>query len=206
MFLRQHFWTALLLAIILVSLVVVIIFIFINVCISKRGAWYSTQAKPNHYNGTNFKKQDNQVYHKEVENWKPPLPSRDQFLSMNSVDQSYEEVESVLDYVEVEESTSPPAPQQPNFTPHYTPVEKKSQDQVSKDYDGMDEIEIPANNDSVDYENTEETEIPANDDSEDYDDIEDIEITANDGSEDYDDIEDIEIPANDDSEDYDDVG
>ncbi|XP_077062655.1 uncharacterized protein scimp [Siphateles boraxobius] len=147
-FLRQYFWTILLLAIILVSLVTVIIFIFINVCISKRVARYSTQAKSNHYDGTNLKKQDNQVCHINLENEKPPLPSRDQFKSVDSVDNSYEDVEPVPDYIEVEEST-PSAPKQSIFTPHYTTVEKKSQDQESEDYD---DVETPANCDSEDYD------------------------------------------------------
>ncbi|XP_016346053.1 SLP adapter and CSK-interacting membrane protein-like [Sinocyclocheilus anshuiensis] len=150
-FLRQYFWTALLLAIILVSLVIVMIFIIINVCISKRAAWYSTQAKPNHYGDTNLKKQNNQVHHKEREIEKPPLPPRDQFKSMESVDQGYEDLEPGSDYVEVEDESNLPAPQQPTFTPHYTTVETKSQDQdaVSEDYD---DVEIPVNYDSEDYD------------------------------------------------------
>ncbi|XP_016369855.1 SLP adapter and CSK-interacting membrane protein-like [Sinocyclocheilus rhinocerous] len=149
--LRQYFWTALLLAIILVSLVIVMIFIIINVCISKRAAWYSTQAKPNHYGDTNLKKQNNQVHHKELEMEKPPLPPRDQFKSMESVDQGYEDLEPASDYVEVEDELNLPAPQQPTFTPHFATVETKSQDQdaVSEDYD---DVEIPVNDDSEDYD------------------------------------------------------
>lgn len=67
---------------------------------------------------------------------------------MFPVDQSYEDVVSVPDYVVVEES-SPPAPQRSILTPHYTTVEKKSQDQDSEDYD---DVEIPANNDIDDYD------------------------------------------------------
>lgn len=62
--------------------------------------------------------------------------------------QSYEDVEPVPDYIVVEEST-PPVPQQPIFTPHYTTVDKKSQDQDSEEYD---DVEIPANLDSDDYD------------------------------------------------------
>ncbi|CAM4535878.1 hypothetical protein PO909_025292 [Leuciscus waleckii] len=149
-FFRNNFWTVLLLAIFLVSLVIVLIFIFINICISKRASWYSTQAKPNHYDGTHLKQQDKQVYHINLENEKPPLPPRDQFMSTDSVDQGYEDVEPVPDYVVVEESTSP-APQQPIFTPHYTTVEKKSQDQ-DQDSEDYDDVEIPANLDSDDYD------------------------------------------------------
>ncbi|XP_016101544.1 uncharacterized protein [Sinocyclocheilus grahami] len=150
-FLRQYFWLALVLAIILVSLVIVMIFIIINVCINKRAAWYSTQASPNHYNDTHFKKQNNQVNHKDHETEKPPLPPRDQFKSMHSVDRSYEDLEPASDYVEVEDESNPPAPQQPTFTPHYATVETKSQDQdaVSEDYD---DVEIPANDDCEDYD------------------------------------------------------
>ncbi|KAK7165318.1 hypothetical protein R3I94_003626 [Phoxinus phoxinus] len=147
-FFRQYFWAALLMVTILVSVVIVVIFIFINICIGKRAAWYSTQAKANHYDGTNLKKQDCQVYHINSENEKPPLPPRDQFMSMDSVDQSYEEVEPVPDYVVVEESP-PPGPHQPVFTPQYTTVRKKSQDQDSEEYD---DVEIPTNCDSDDYD------------------------------------------------------
>lgn len=62
------------------------------------------------------------------------------------MDQSYEDVEPVPDYVVVEGST-PPTSQQPTITPHYTTVETKSQD--SEDYD---DVEIPANYDSEDYD------------------------------------------------------
>ncbi|XP_073695451.1 uncharacterized protein [Garra rufa] len=150
-FLRQYFWPALLLIIIVVSLLIVMIFIIINVCISKRAAWYSTQVKPNNYGHTHFENQNNQVHQKDVENEKPPLPSRDQFKSMESVDQSYEDVDAALDYVEVEDESSPPVLQQPPFTPHYTTAETKSQEQdaVSEDYD---DVEIPANSDSEDYD------------------------------------------------------
>ncbi|KAK2911562.1 hypothetical protein Q8A67_003695 [Cirrhinus molitorella] len=150
-FLRQHFWTALLLAIIVVSLLIVMIFIIINFCISKRAAWYSTQVKPNNYSPTNFQNQINQVQHKDVESEKPPLPSRDQFKSMDSVDQGYEEVDPASDYVEVEDESSPPVPQQPTFTPHYASAKTKSQEQdaVSEDYD---DVEMPANSDSEDYD------------------------------------------------------
>lgn len=66
------------------------------------------------------------------------------------VDQSYEDVEPVPDYIVVEES-APPAPQQPLFTPHFTTVEKKSQDQ-DQDSEDYDDVEIPANLDSDDYD------------------------------------------------------
>ncbi|KTF86228.1 hypothetical protein cypCar_00037330 [Cyprinus carpio] len=150
-FLRQYFWTVLLLAIILFSLVIIIIFVFINVCISKRAAWYSTQARPNHYQDTHIKNLNNQVHHKDLENEKPPLPSRDQFKTMHSVDQSNEDLEPASDYEEIEDVSNPPAPQQPTFTPQYTAVETKSQDQdtVSEDYD---DAVIPANEDSEDYD------------------------------------------------------
>ncbi|KTG34501.1 hypothetical protein cypCar_00032643 [Cyprinus carpio] len=148
-FLRQYFWTVLLLAIILVSLVIVMIFIIINVCISKRAARYSTQTKPNHDSDRNIKNQNNQVHHKDFEIEKPPLPPRDQFKSMESVDQGYEDLEPASDYVEVEDDLNLPAPQQPTFTPHYTTVETKSQDAVSEDYD---DVEIPVIYDSEDYD------------------------------------------------------
>lgn len=148
---RQYFWAVLLLSIILSSLVIVMIFIIINVCISKRAAWYSTQVKPNHYSDRDVKNQINQVHHKDVEIEKPPLPSRDQFKSMESVDQGYEELEPASDYVEVEDELPLPAPPQPTFTPHYTAVETKSQDQdaVSEDYD---DVEDPVNYDGEDYD------------------------------------------------------
>ncbi|XP_026068191.1 uncharacterized protein LOC113049779 [Carassius auratus] len=148
-FTHQYFWALLLLAIILVSLMIVMIFIIINVCISKRAARYSTQAKPNHYGDRNVKHENEQVHHKELEIEKPPLPSRDQFKSMESVDQGYEDLEPASDYVEVEDEMNLPAPQQPIFTPHYTTVETKSQDTVSEDYD---DVEIPVNYDSEDYD------------------------------------------------------
>ncbi|XP_058631225.1 SLP adapter and CSK-interacting membrane protein-like [Onychostoma macrolepis] len=150
-FLRQNFWTILLLAIILVSLVIVMIFIFINVCISKRAAWYSTKVKPNHYGDTNLKHQNYQVHHKDFEIEKPPLPPRDQFKSMESVDQGYEDLEPASDYVQVEDELNLPAPPQPTFTPHYSTVETKSQNQdaVSENYD---DVEIPVNYDSEDYD------------------------------------------------------
>ncbi|KAI2664287.1 Ankyrin-1 [Labeo rohita] len=101
---------------------------------------------------TFFHYRDNQVPHKEVqhkdlENEKPPLPSRDQFKSMDSVDQSYEDVDTAPDYVEIEDELKPPVPQQPTITPHYTIVKTKNQEQdaVSEDYD---DVIMPAINDS----------------------------------------------------------
>lgn len=66
-----------------------------------------------------------------------------------SVDQGYEHVEPLPDYVVVEES-APAEPQQP-FTPQYATVETKSQDEVSVEED-YDDVEMPANNDSEDYD------------------------------------------------------
>lgn len=66
------------------------------------------------------------------------------------MDLSYEDVEPVPDYIVVEEST-PPEPQQPTFTPHYTIVETKSQDQ-DQDSEDYDDIETPENDDGEDYD------------------------------------------------------
>ncbi|KAA0716404.1 hypothetical protein E1301_Tti009351 [Triplophysa tibetana] len=96
-----------------------------------------------------FHYRENQVFHKNIENEKPPLPPRDQFQSMDSVDQGYEHVEPLPDYVVVEES-APTEPQQP-FTPQYATVETKSQDGVSVEED-YDDVEMPSNNDSEDYD------------------------------------------------------
>lgn len=67
------------------------------------------------------------------------------------MDQSYEDLEPASDYVQVEDESNLPAPPQPTFTPHYTTVETKSQDQdaVSEDYD---DVEVPVNYDSEDYD------------------------------------------------------
>ncbi|KAI7813545.1 SLP adapter and CSK-interacting membrane protein-like [Triplophysa rosa] len=147
--LRSYFWAILLLAIIALSLVIIMIFIIINVCISKKVTSYHTQTKSNNYSDIKLKNQDNPVFHKNVENEKPPLPPRDQFQSMDSVDQGYEHVEPLPDYVVVEES-APAEPQQP-FTPQYATVETKSQDGVSVEED-YDDVEMPANYDSEDYD------------------------------------------------------
>lgn len=72
-------------------------------------------------------------------------------ISEFPVDQSNEDLEPASDYEEIEDVSNPPAPQQPTFTPQYTAVETKSQDQdtVSEDYD---DAVIPANEDSEDYD------------------------------------------------------
>lgn len=66
-----------------------------------------------------------------------------------SVDQGYEHVEPLPDYVVVEESA--PAEPQPPFTPQYATVETKSQDGMSVDED-YDDVEMPANYESEDYD------------------------------------------------------
>lgn len=71
-------------------------------------------------------------------------------MSEFPVDLSYEDVEPVPDYVVVEGST-PPAPQQPTVTPHYTTVETKSQDQ-DEDSEDYDDIDTPADDDGEDYD------------------------------------------------------
>ncbi|XP_068077637.1 SLP adapter and CSK-interacting membrane protein [Danio rerio] len=144
-FLQKNFWAVLILAIILVSVIIVIIFIFINICLRRRASWYSTQAKTNHYGHSDSKPVDNQAHNKDLGNEKPPLPPRDQFLSTNSVGASYEDIPTVPDYVEIEDST-PAFPQQPVFIPEYA-VEIKSQDEESEDYD---DVENP--DDSEDYD------------------------------------------------------
>lgn len=141
----QNFWAVLIITIVLVSVIIVIIFILINTCLRRRASWYSTKTKPSHFGHSDLKQVDNQVHYKDLGNEKPPLPSRDQFLSTNSVGDSYEDIPTLPDYVEIEDST-PPFPQQPVFIPEYA-VETKSQDEDSEDYD---DVENP--DDSEDYD------------------------------------------------------
>ncbi|XP_055056521.2 uncharacterized protein [Misgurnus anguillicaudatus] len=146
---RPYYWIILLLSIILMSLIIIIIFIIINVCIKKRAAGYQTQTKPNPYNDTKPKNQESNVYHKNFESEKPPLPPRDQFLSTESVDEGYEHVEPLPDYLMVEGST--PFMHQKPCALQYATVETENFDRVSVSED-YDDVEIPASTDSEDYD------------------------------------------------------
>ncbi|XP_076867208.1 uncharacterized protein scimp isoform X2 [Brachyhypopomus gauderio] len=72
---------------------IVAVFIIINVCIQKK-AEFRKRAQPNNYmNGANMQST------RGVEE-PPPLPSRDQFLSEESDDNSYEDIDASSDFKE----------------------------------------------------------------------------------------------------------
>ncbi|XP_018597315.1 uncharacterized protein scimp [Scleropages formosus] len=103
--LRENFWLFLVIGMVLVSLVIGLIFLLINKCISKRAAQYKNtfqNSKPQFYT------QNSQYHPKHLEEQLPPLPPRNIAAPSSPASASYEDISSVPDYIKVDEKTPPP--------------------------------------------------------------------------------------------------
>ncbi|TRY86832.1 hypothetical protein DNTS_028656 [Danionella cerebrum] len=125
--LREHFWAVLLMVITVASLLIIIAFIILHVCIHESVSKFNITATPNQHSE---KKNSSENQRNSDEN--PPLPSRDQFLTTSDVN-----LGSASNYVNR---------QQPSVTERHSKVQKKTEDQDSEDYD---DIENPSNDSNV---------------------------------------------------------
>ncbi|CAL8364584.1 unnamed protein product [Lota lota] len=124
---REYMWIWMLIGTLLASLVIVLIFILINNCIlvkdQSKGCF--EPCHPPELNVQNF------VYKsKDLEEEKPPLPPRTQFMTSNS----YESIPELPEYVKVdeEEPQFPPPPRETTESCH-------SVDMSTEDYDDIGE-------------------------------------------------------------------
>ncbi|CAB1352423.1 unnamed protein product, partial [Coregonus sp. 'balchen'] len=144
--LREHFWLWVILGMIFVSLVISLIFILINKCISKKAAeQYNTNTSS--HTTPEFYAQSSKYHPKDLEDDLPPLPPRTQFLTSCPKTESYENLAELPDYVKVDDKAPPPL---------YHHTDTLVCQDVSHDHDGISE----------DYDN-----IGADCQSEDYDDL-----------------------------------
>ncbi|XP_072550017.1 uncharacterized protein [Salminus brasiliensis] len=126
------------------TLTIVLLFIIINVCISKQVARQrARRSKPNQ---TNLSHENLFPENADVEQKPPPLPSRDQFLT-ESMSNSYEEVDKLVEPMKVEiQSSAPPRPLIQHCEIQSEQEELKS---VCESYDDVEELN---KNESQSYE------------------------------------------------------
>ncbi|KAG9282026.1 hypothetical protein AMEX_G618 [Astyanax mexicanus] len=132
------FFLLVIVGIIVSTLTIILVFIIINVCISKQAL-----KKP-----PNFLSFCHSLFpaHADVEEKPPPLPSRDQFLS-ESRSNSYEQVDTLISPMKVEIQS--PSPPQPTFIQDCKiQFEEEDNKSVGESYDDVEQL----NNASQSYE------------------------------------------------------
>lgn len=143
-FLRELYWLWIVVGMVLSSLVIAVVFIIINKCISWKAGNDQTHSSPQ----TGNFYADSQPYHtRDIENDVPPLPPRDMFESSESVNQ-YEPVDSLPEYLKVvEDGNSQATYDQPETSKSKEALE--DQDGPTEDYD---DVMPPPGYDSEDYD------------------------------------------------------
>ncbi|XP_071761319.1 uncharacterized protein scimp [Centroberyx gerrardi] len=127
--LRKYIWLWVIIGIIFVSLVICLIFILINKCLSEDAE--SRTLRP--HNGHEYYTQSSKYHPKDLGEDVPPLPPRTQFLTAEA--QSYENLAELPDYVKVEDEVMLPPPPPYQYS---APAADCSADNVStEDYDDI---------------------------------------------------------------------
>ncbi|KAL4660583.1 SLP adapter and CSK-interacting membrane protein [Arapaima gigas] len=150
--LRRNFWLFLIIGMVLVCLIIGLIFLLINKCISKTAAIYKTNFQEN--SKPLFYTQNSQYHPKHLEEELPPLPPRNIVPPSRPESANYEDIPNVPDYIKVDEKTPTPPPPPPPYMQKETPLcTRMAQTNDTASMDSYDDVLTPA------YE------------SEDYDDI-----------------------------------
>ncbi|KAL7838529.1 hypothetical protein AOLI_G00269330 [Acnodon oligacanthus] len=133
----QYFLWLVLVGVIVTTLTIVLIFILINVCISKHAARRRAQISRTKQNVSSHEVNSLFTTHTDEEK-PPPLPSRDQFL-VESRSHSYEEMDACVELVKAEVQTL--APPQPPFIQHCeTQLNLEDGKSVSESYDDIEQL------------------------------------------------------------------
>ncbi|KAL6463424.1 hypothetical protein MHYP_G00278150 [Metynnis hypsauchen] len=133
----KYFLWLVLVGVIVTTLTIVLIFILINVCISKQAARRRAQISKTKQTDSSNKANGLFTAHTDEEK-PPPLPSRDQFL-VESRSHSYEEVDACVEPVKAEVQTL--APPQPPFIQHCeTQLTLEDGKSVSESYDDIEQL------------------------------------------------------------------
>ncbi|KAJ8275828.1 hypothetical protein COCON_G00075800 [Conger conger] len=143
-FLRQYFWLLIVLGIVFVSILIGLLFIWINNCITRTAEQYTINSQR-----SEFYAESSQYHPKQLEEELPPLPARNPSFRSCSSSASYEDIDNP-EYVHVDEKAAPPP-----YQSRAAPVQEEAcRDRDSVSTEAYDDV-VPPGYESEDYDDVE---------------------------------------------------